>query len=769
VALRGTSRVKSQATLPLLVEIGCEEIPARFLHEAQKSFGERLRQALEGARLVPENEEDHGSGHRAIGAMSPSTNHPVTQSFSTPRRLTVYVPRILKRQLDQVEEVLGPPVRVAFDGEGKPTRAAQSFAAKNHVRVEDLVRVAGSKGEYLAARRTTQGRPAAEVLEESLPAVITALTFPKSMYWTAKSGPRFVRPIRWVLALLGEGKRAEVVPVEIAGVKSGRSTYGHRTLGDKPVRVQDFKDYLNKVPARRVEFDPEKRRATVRAEIKVLLEGSGQRVVEDSSLEDWIVNSTEWPRALLGSFEDRFLKLPREILITVMRDHQKYFAVEDATGNLQPKFVTILNCDPDPDGVIRHGHERVLTARFSDAEFFWKADQKVPLRDRLPMLEKVTYQEKLGSYADKVRRMEAIHAVVCGIIQRGESASLSASEAGHALRAIELCKCDLTTHMVQEFPELQGVVGGLYAREQREPEGVWQAVYDHYRPQGAEDACPRSLVGAIVSLTDKLHGVVSAFAAGLEVTSSSDPFGLRRQRNGIIKLLTAFRLRMDLAEAVKLAVELMDGGLKSTVRGPAVKASLRQFFRDGVQHYMESVERLPYDTVRAVIEARKGGAPALAGEPAVHSIDPLDLLERAKQFQSERGSDDFQALCAAAKRIRNILTQSAEGSQPWLRNFNKDKLEPGPETELYDQYEKVDKQVKELQTSGDYRSSLRAIATLRPAVDKFFDGVLVMAEDPVLRQHRLGLLGKLDALFTSVADLSQIESKTLGSVDAPTS
>ena len=387
--------MKSSATLPLLVEIGCEEIPARFLEQAQKDFGERLKQGLEEARLLGNRESGIGNPEFPLDSRLPTPDSRC-QPFSTPRRLTVYTPEVLKTQPDQVEEVHGPPVRIAFDAEGKPTHAAEGFAAKNQVRVEDLIRVNTPKGEYVGLTKTTRGRAALEVLPEILPGVVTSLSFPKSMYWTAKSGPRFIRPIRWIVALLGEGKQARVVPFEVAGVKSGRSTYAHRAVGNKPIKVGGFDDYSARMRAGLVEFDPEKRRETVRRELKTLLEASGSRAVEDKELEDWVVNSTEWPRALGGGFEERFLKLPREILVTVMRDHQKYFAVEDQSGNLQPRFVAVLNVDGDPKGLIRAGHERVLTARFSDAEFFWKADQKVPLRDRLPMLEKVTYQEKLG-------------------------------------------------------------------------------------------------------------------------------------------------------------------------------------------------------------------------------------------------------------------------------------------------------------------------------------------------------------------------------------
>ncbi len=381
-------------TLPLLLVFGCEEIPARFLGDAERGLGENVRAALIEARLLPE-------------ASAGAVREPPLHSYSTPRRLVVHLPAVLARQPDRVEEILGPPVKVAVNAEGKYTRAAESFAQRNAVPLEDLVRTITPKGEYLALRKATEGRPASAVLPEILPSAILRLGFPKSMYWLEKSDPRFVRPIRWVLAILGEGKRAEAVRFEILGVDSGDFTYGHRVYSKGRITVKGFRDYGAKLRRAFVEFDPENRRQTLRTETNVLLEDS-LVLIEDSELEEWLVNSTEWPSAIRGGFDERFLHLPREILTTVMRDHQKYFAVENREGKLEPYFVAILNVDADERGLIRQGHERVLQARFSDAEFFWDADQRLPLRDRPPRLEKVTYQAKLGSYADKVRRMHAI-------------------------------------------------------------------------------------------------------------------------------------------------------------------------------------------------------------------------------------------------------------------------------------------------------------------------------------------------------------------------
>ena len=463
----------------------------------------------------------------------------------------VHVPALAGRQPDKVEEVLGPPVKVAVDAEGKYTRAAESFAQKNSTRLEDLTRTTTPKGEYLALRKITQGRSAQEILPEILPAAILGLSFPKSMYWREKSDPRFVRPIRWLLAVLGEGKQAKTVDFEILGVRSGDFTFGHRVHSEGRMTANGFSDYRTKLQHAYVELDRENRRQTVRKEFNVLLEHF-LKLIDDAELEEWIVNSTEWPSAIRGGFDERFLRLPREILIIVMRDHQKYFALENLQGKLEPYFVAILNVDSDERGLIRQGHERVLRARFTDAEFFWDTDQRLKLRDREPILEKVTYQVRLGSYADKVKRMRSIGESVREVLERNDPNFARYSVA--IQDAISLCKCDLTTQMVQEFPELQGIVGGLYAAAQGEPKEIAEAIYDHYLPHGAEDRCPATPVGAVVSLADKLDSVVGGLAVGLEPTGSSDPFALRRQGNGIIKVILEFKFPISLSLVVDKAL-----------------------------------------------------------------------------------------------------------------------------------------------------------------------------------------------------------------------
>ena len=719
---------QSKITVPLLLEVGCEEIPARFLRDAEKGLGERVQAALREARLLPE-------------ADAGAVREPPLQTYSTPRRLVIHVPALLGRQPDKIEQILGPPVKVAVGAEGKYTRAAESFAHKNSARLEDLTRTTTPKGEYLALRKTTQGRSAQEILPEILPAAILGLSFPKSMYWTAKSGPRFVRPIRWVLAVLGEGKQAEKVDFEILGVKSRDSTFGHRAKSRKPQRVTGFKDYTKKSEQTHVEIDSARRLERVIQEARALVENASLKLVQDEWLVDWIVNSTEWPRPMLGSFDERFLHLPREILITVMRDHQKYFAVEDQQGNLRPHFVAVLNMDSDAMGLIRQGHERVLRARFSDAEFFWKTDQRLRLRDRESVLERVTYQVRLGSYADKVKRMRSVGESLRSVLERNDPKLARFTVA--IQDAISLCKCDLTTQMVQEFPELQGIVGGLYAAAQGEPKEIAEAIYDHYLPQGAEDRCPATPVGAVVSLADKLDSVVGGLAVGLEPTGSSDPFALRRQGNGIIKVILEFKFPISLSLIVGQALETLD----ITLHKPSEEVSQQvlEFLADRLRYYLEAVCSFRYDTVRAAL--------------ASGSDAPYDAFLRAQALHNLRGSENLEALCVAAKRIKNILGKSASQSDWSPGEVDESLLTEEAERELYRAYLALDRDTQALARVGDYQLALDAISTLRPSVDTFFDKVLVMAEDKAARENRLRLLGKLDRMFSGIAQFSEIASE----------
>lgn len=720
--------------LPVLLEVGCEEIPARFLADSERQLGDRLLGALRDAGL--------------LAAGSEST----LQTFSTPRRLVAYLPEVRESQHDTVEKLIGPAVKVAFDGSGGPTRAAESFAARHGLGVQELLRISTPKGLYIGVEKTTRGLPAAGILPDLLAGAITSLSFPRSMVWEA-SKARFVRPIRWILALYGEAESAQVIPFSIAGVKSGNFTFGHRLKGSTPITVMSFDGYLAKLRESLVEPETSRRRARVRETIVRALgrsrrsNGNQFRVVSDEWLEDWTVSSTEWPTAILGSFDPRYQAIPREILTTVMRDHQKYFAVEDGAGNLQPHFLAVLNVDEDVQGWIRQGHERVLAARFRDALFFLEADGKVKLEERRVSLGGVTYHESLGSYADKLSRMLVLSKTLCEELE--EQGRVSDEQKKHALRAIELCKCDLTTQMVQEFTELQGIVGGLYARAQGEPQEVWQAIYDHYQPVNLGDKCPRSVVGAVVSMADKLDAVVAGFSAGLAPTGSSDPFGLRRAGNGIVKLgvesLPGLDLYLVSARAVGLSMSV-----RSVLADTALLGLIEQFLRERLEFYLEQAAGLRYDTVRAV----------LSPQARVGWHVPAGALARAQALEQVRDTDDFRALAVAAKRTRNILSKSAKPEDFGdSSGVDGELLHEPEERNLYEAYRAVERALDDCEVRHEYSTAFSKLAGLRPAVDRFFDKVLVMDPDPVVRANRLALLADLNSLaFLRFADLSEIEA-----------
>ena len=639
-------------SLPLLVEIGTEEIPDWMIPNA-----------LENLRLLFEKLE---------------IPHESVTMDATPRRLVLRAEGLPERQADREERVMGP-------AKSAPAQAVAGFARKQGVKPEDLTIAVTPKGEHYSFLKKVEGRRTREILAEALPALILQIYFPKTMYWTGKSGPRFIRPIRWIVALLGE----EIVPFEIAGVRSGALTSGHRRLGAREIAITTA-DYERRLRDHYVILSAEERRDKIRNELE------GVRVKPDAALLETLVYITEFPTAITGSFDSQFLELPEEVLITVMRHHQKYFSVEDAQGKLAPQFVAVMNINADPGGFVRRGNERVLRARFNDARFFWETDQKKTLAGRRQDLAHVTFQAKLGTYLEKTERTVAL------VKELGGDA--------HAERAAELAKCDLTTELVKEFTELQGVVGGLYARAQGEPEGVWQAIYDHYKPESMEDRIPRSRTGQIVALADKLDTLRGCFRVGLVPTGSRDPFALRRAAQGVVKILVEGKLETPLLGLV------------------AGDDQLISFLEDRVRFYFKDARGFKYDEVNAAMAAGWSNL--------------VDLEARLLRIQNLRPTPDFEPLAASFKRIRNILEQAkfAGGGEP-----DAGLLEPGPERELYEEYQRIGGQPIE-----------NAISRLRPKVDLFFDKVLVNAPEARVRQNRLALLSALLAEFSTIADFSEI-------------
>src|ERR1700744_2176707 len=553
-----------------LLEIGLEEIPARMIAAAQAGLARRVNELLTRAPLL---------GTTAVAG-----------SYSTPRRLAVLVSSVLAAQADAEEQLTGPSWSVAFKN-GEPTPAAQAFAKKAGVEVSALQKITNAKGEYVSATVLRKGRSAAEVLTEQLPKELAGLYWPKNMYWRAGKPERFVRPVKWLLAILDHA----IVPVEFAGVHAGNLSYGHRILhGDHAVTINKPAEYVAALESAKVLVDVEARRHRIRKALDdVTRTVPGARWREDAALVDTGTHLTEWPSVLLGNFEAEYLSLPEEVLVTVMRDHQKYFAVEDASGKLAPHFLTVLNTETNEQGiaVIRHGNERVLRSRFSDARFFWDFDQKIPLVDRVEMLKSVTFQKDLGSYFVKTEaNLQIVEQLASMVKQHGVEV-----EEFSLLRATKLAKTDLTAELVKEFTELQGIVGGLYARAQGLGEIAAQAIYSQYTPASTDDAIPATVEGQILGLADCFQTIAAMFAIGLEPTGSKDPFALRRAANGVVKILAESELPLAFSDLSKAA-----GASRAAA---ASSDSLAAFFRERVEFYLRDVRGFNYDVVNAVLAA----------------------------------------------------------------------------------------------------------------------------------------------------------------------
>jgi len=637
--------------LPFLLEIGTEEIPDWMIVPALNNLQDMFQVLLD---------------HNAFDGQ-------VRRTEATPRRLVLWAEGLPERQAETIELIQGPAKSAGW-------AAAAGFAKKMGTTPDKLKTINTSKGEYFSFNKETPGEVTIEFLARELPNLILKIQWPKTMYWNDKA-IRFIRPIRWLVALLGD----EVVPFEIGGVHSGNTTVGHRVLGKPSIRVKidDFEQLLG---ANGVILSASERRERIEAGIKTF------RVKPDPDLLHTLTYITEFPTPILGSFDRSYLELPQEVLITVMRHHQKYLSVEDADGKLAPHFIAVMNTNADPEGLVRHGNERVLRARFNDARFFWDQDQKKTLAARLEDLKTVTFQAKLGSYYDKAMRVVEL------VKQLGGDQN--------AQRSALLSKCDLTTDMVKEFTDLQGIVGGLYARAQGEPEEVWRAIYDHYKPLSMEDAIPSTHAGRILSLADKYDTLVECLKVGMTPTGSRDPFGLRRAAQGIVRIIVEGKIKYDLA---------------------GMPPESHEFMRDRVEYYFRDVRGFAYDEIRACMSSGW--------------TDPIHLEARLKRVQAIRTTPDFEPIASSFRRIKNILKQAEFNNSTFHANL----LEPGPELDLYNA----------IRSTKDQPLESR-IGSLRPKVDLFFDKVLVNAPDPNIRRNRLALLQNLLTEFSDVADFSEI-------------
>lgn len=674
-----------------LFELGVEEIPADLIFPAL----EQLRSGFEG--VLAENNISWGS----------------IEAYSSPRRLAILIEGLPEQQAPREEQVVGPPASRGLDSEGQPSQAAKGFARSQGIDVTRLEPIQTERGLYLGFNRQVEGQPVREILGNSLADRVRSLSWPRSMYW-GESRFRFIRPLRWYVALWDQA----VVPFEFEGLRSGNLTRGHRFLGGQVIPIAAADQYREGLREGFVLVDAREREQRIVKELESQLP-DGLSLLEDAALLRTVIQLNEYPSVLCGRFDEAFLEIPKEVLVTVMRYHQKYFSVVNEAQEIQPYFLTVVNTSGDPEGRIREGHERVLKARLEDAAFFWESDQKESLRERTEKLDQVLFQEGLGSYKDKAQRLLTL----CSQLHPDSDLETAAW----------LCKADLTTEMVRELSELQGVMGGLYAQREGYPEEVWQPILEQYRPASLEDDPPSTQRGALLSLVDKLDTVVGCFSVDIVPKGSGDPYGVRRQALGLIKILFDFQLEYSLELLVETALKLFSSEKSAEQTRKEVLFFLVQRVR-----YVFQNKGLPYDVVNAVL--------------AVEGDTVYRTFERAKALAGIRGEADFEALAGAFKRIKNILAK--EAVEPGKVSVV-DLREP-EEIELYHTVEQVEPRVVDFVSRGDFVAALREMASMRATVDLFFDRVLVMAEEEHLRKNRLWLLDRISTLFLSMADISEI-------------
>jgi glycyl-tRNA synthetase beta chain len=713
-----------------LIEIGTEELPPKALRILEEAFLAALAAGLDKA----------GLGHGEV------------RGFATPRRLAVWVRRLAARQPEQHVRRRGPPVSAAFDATGAPTRAALAFAESCGTTVDGLRQVVEGKGTFLLFEGTKPGMGALELLPGLLQSVLDQLPIPRRMHW-GEGQALFVRPVHWVVMLYGK----DVVPATLLETSAGRHTHGHRFHAPRPLVIATPGAYERTLRERGwVLADFDARRERIRQGVTALAESLEGRALITPALLDEVTALVEWPVPLAGRFEARFLSLPREVLISTLEDHQRYFPVESATGALLPAFIAVSNIESKAPERVREGNERVVRARLADAAFFFEQDRRQPLGTRLPALDGVTFQAKLGSLGDKTRRLIALSEAIAGAI----GASLP-----DARRAAELAKCDLLTAMVGEFPELQGIMGSYYARADGEPPEACTAIREHYLPRGAGDALPETRAGLAVAIADKLDTLAGIFVIGEKPSGTKDPFGLRRAALGVQRLLIEKGLDVDLRGLIARALTAVRADIARPRAAPAAQVAaspathppaaddavleeIYDFLMERLRaYYLEGAGAAPQEG-RAAVTTEMFDA-VLAARPA----SPLDFDARLKALSTFLELPEAGSLTAANKRIANIL-RKANATPP--AEVDVRQLREAAEVRLFDSMRALRESVAAATAQREYAGALGRLAQLRPAVDAFFDQVMVMDENPQLRANRLGLLAQLQGFFAGVADLSRL-------------
>ena len=691
----------------LLLEIGAEEIPAGYIEPALNALSAILLQKLKQERI------EHGEA----------------KTFGTPRRLSVMVAGVSTRQAPLTVEVIGPPEKAGFDGAGQPTVAGKKFAEKMGIPVKSIRVKQTGKGSYLCAVKTDPGLESKVVFKNMLPQVIAAIPFPKVMKW-ADLDVRFARPVQSILALFGK----QVISFELGNIKSGRHTFGHRFLHAGKIRISHPDEYVKKLRSASVMADIDERKNDIKKNISEIASKLDGKVLQDDELVNVVTNLVEYPVPIAGRFDKGYLEVPDEILINSMREHQKYFAVTDAKGHLLPCFIAVNNTRAKNMQLVAKGHERVLRARLEDARFFYRSDINIPPDVWVEKLKGVLFQAKLGSMYEKTERIEKIAGYLADEISDDPEVKKQ------ALRAARLCKADLVSHVVGEFPKLQGVMGRIYAMNAGEERKVALAIEEHYRPAYSGGPLPETLVGAIVGIADKIDSICGCFSAGLIPTGASDPYALRRQGIGIIQIMLEKKFSFSLKALIEKSLLLFE--IKNTNEREKTADKIYNFLQSRMSHLLAE-QGYSKDVVSAVVNV---------------SVDHVpNVWNRAGALEKLKAAPDFEPLAVAFKRVVNIIRKSApESAAGNMGGVDERLFEKECESALFAAYRDVKRRVSDNLEKGAFEQALLDIASLKNPVDAFFEGVLVMADDKNIRNNRLALLGAISGLFALFADFSKI-------------
>lgn len=687
----------------LLIEIGCEEIPARFVEDAVDQLGQLLTKRLSEQRIAFDS----------------------YQLYATPRRLAVIVKNVAEQQAEQVEEVRGPALRIAQDEAGEWRPAALGFARKQGVKPEELI-IRQYKGEpYIFAQKQQQGMKTADWLQEHLPQVFQGIHFPSTMRWGNRY--RFVRPVRWLVVLWGE----EVVPVEWVGLQADRVSRGHRFLGQSKISIAQADHYVEILREQNVIVDHHERQKMIKEQIERLEDAHQFIVPIEEKLLNEVTHLVEYPTSLVGQFAPNFLELPKRILTTTMREHQRYFSVEDKTGQLLPYFVTVRNGDQRSLDLVRKGNEKVLTARLEDASFFFAEDLKLSIDQAVDRLDRMVFREQLGTMGDRVRRVGAI------AVYLGQQLSLDEASMICLKRAAQICKFDLATQMVDEFSELEGYMGYEYAKRAGEDPRVALAVLEHHEPRSAQDALPMDMVGTVLSLADKIDTIASHFGIGIQPTGSQDPYSLRRKASGILQILESNKkLPFSLQSLWSVALDILEQEQLLQQDRTDVEKELQAFFRTRVKTLCQTKE-IRYDVIDAIV---------------AQDDDPLPLrLQKARFLMNQLTREEFKWEVEAFTRAQNLVDSKDEGAP-----LQPDRLQEEPEQELYQVWQQAKPQFDQAEKGHSVPQMYEALQTMAPVIHRFFDRIMVMVEEDAVRQNRLALLRQIVHLCRRLADFSTL-------------